>query len=276
MAKQLNSFEKNLFAEELEQKGYKELVLKLEKTTVQPDEFVGIFPKSQILKDKEYVAQRERAFSAAEIYQEKKAKILEAIIVLQAELNNWFGESTFTVKTSRLDDIANGVDMIIEFADELDMPPLVLAVDITLSENVDVLTRKLTAIRKDVENGTLSNIKYFVSETKDFKGSLWNLPKVVLNTNQNTLSELTELALNKDKALANHPVQITFLEEMELQLKSFLAISTAKNKEKIAQLIKSVSKILESKRSRLGRNILQENSYLVLRAVVKNIFPESE
>ncbi|MEK7120983.1 MAG: hypothetical protein AAB840_02730, partial [Patescibacteria group bacterium] len=45
----------------------------------------------------------------------KLGTILEAIVVEEGELANWFGENTTTIVPSRFDDIRNGIDCIVEF-----------------------------------------------------------------------------------------------------------------------------------------------------------------
>lgn len=99
--------------------------------------------------------------------------ILEAIILEEGELANWFGENATTIVPSRFDDIRNGIDCIVEFEEgENSASHLALAVDIVAGSEIQ---RKIDRIKKDIEEGHLSEIKYFSSDTLGIKGKKINI-----------------------------------------------------------------------------------------------------
>ncbi|HDQ16756.1 MAG TPA: hypothetical protein ENN31_01375, partial [Candidatus Vogelbacteria bacterium] len=75
----------------------------------------------EVAKDLEYtkrieklIKEKEKDNSDAQA-SNRLSKIMEAIIVSQAELANWFGDQAMAIVPSRYDDIKNKIDGIIEF-----------------------------------------------------------------------------------------------------------------------------------------------------------------
>ena len=44
----------------------------------------------------------------------KRSEALEIIIINEGEINNWFGENAYLVRTTKFDDFINGFDGILE------------------------------------------------------------------------------------------------------------------------------------------------------------------
>ncbi len=81
-----------------------------------------------------------------------------------------------------------------------------------------MLKKKFNCIKKEIEEGKLARIKYFVSEHMNIRGELKKVPRLVIGADRETVKELGELWINRDnKALEKHPIQFTLLKEILLQ-----------------------------------------------------------
>lgn len=214
--------------------------------------FVGIYPEEKIKRDQEYVQKKEKEFSEKILNPEdekkiKLAKIFEAIIYQMGELGNWFGESGMIIKSTRYDDIKNGVDLIIEFPKEEDgeEPYLALAVDVTFSSYED-LYKKLERIKDGIERGELAKIEYFKSEHTKFKGGINDIPKTVIGTDTKILYEVMDLWVNeKERELEEHPIQFMILDQIMMQLVKFKEYAESVKKPEIAKKYNKAIKIME-------------------------------
>lgn len=260
-------YEKN-FGKELEDREIIEKVYEKSKeiildSALQEDSFVDLYGEQNVNKDKDYVARMERVFkqdaSEDQKYYQMLADVFEAIFFQQAELNEWLGKNATTIKTTRYDDIANGVDSIAEFREEEHASHLALAIDATTSDN---LGKKVGRIKEEIEKGEMARIKYFfsehVSKHQGFgRGEKVNIPRVIIGADRNVIKELSELWLeNKNKELAEHPIQFQILEEIMIQCEVF------KNYAAKIQDGKDRSKIV--------------NMYDKTRETVKNIYEEKK
>lgn len=150
----------------------------------------------------------------------KLAKIFEAIVFEQMELANWLGEHVTTLQTSKYDDFVNKVDAVLEFTEgEMQATHLALAMDVTISDHFG---EKFDHIKKTIDAGRLTEIKYFVSDVLDIRGRKTNIPHVVLGVDRKTLYDIVAKWANGDvKALADHPIQIKLLGEILVQLEAY-------------------------------------------------------
>lgn len=269
--------EKRAIIEDLEEKAYRAFVLETEKAAINMAEFSDRYSASEIARDQDYVRDRQGKFAPQERILERRGKILEAIIFIQSELNNWFGENAFTVKTSLFDDIAHGVDLVVELVDNEGISRLFLAIDVTTTQDEEYLSGKLLKIKKEVEEGKLSRVKYFQSEADpEFREPLLNIPRVVLAADTKTLHELIELSLNKDPRLANHPVQRQFLEEMGLQLARFIPFASSETAKKLADALALIQGILASKQNIPTDFRHEDQGYILLKSILESIAQEKK
>lgn len=225
----------------------------LQEDTINPDDFIDLYGKDNIREDKEYVRKMENTFkvdSPEQLEINKLATIFEAIIYEHTELSNWFGPDAFTIKSSRYDDIKNGVDSIVEFREsDYAASYLALAIDVTFSADVE---KKFERIKKEIEEGELSKIKYFVSEHMNVRGELAKIPRVVIGAESKTVKNLAELWIEeKNKDLGIHPIQFQVLEEAITQLETFKHYAEKVNRPEIAgvyhKTLNLVKKIYEEK-----------------------------
>lgn len=138
-------------------------------------------------------------------------------MLTQSDSNGWLGNAR-TLKTAPYDDFKNKVDMIAEwFTPEEGSRLLALAVDVTFGAKS--VQKKLEAIKAEIDSGKLGSIKYFKDERGDFIGMRNNVPRTVIGVSELVIEELADLWVHrKHTALAEHPIQRLFLDEIDAQL----------------------------------------------------------
>ncbi len=209
----------------------------IEEHRIQLEEFEGLYDPRMIERDKKEVLRLEDLFEKdakanpeAEVWS-KRGKLFEAMVNNQIEESNWLGESAEVIIPSKYDDYINKIDSILEFDAEGTLSHLALAIDVTKS--LDEIQKKLSQIKKSIDSGELSTIKYFRSQTE--RGEKTAIPRVVVGADQKTMNELAELLLRfrlsrgknseefkKTRAiLEKHPVQLQILLEIRHQLSAF-------------------------------------------------------
>lgn len=240
----------------------------IQNNAVNLDNFKGEegYDDLEIEQDKQEVERLEEKFrqeeTETEFEQRKLATILEAIVYEQGEQSNWFGSDGGTVKTSKYDDDINGVDIVVESIfnhDNAEVDHLGLAIDATSAKRSEVIEKKIDHIKKAIERGELSQVKYFHSENSGLKQKLKNLPRVIVIADADTIKETAELWLKDDheskQALAKHWVQFQFLEQIESQLGAFEAYAKYVNQYNIARVYEKsraiIKKIITTKEEAL-------------------------
>lgn len=196
---------------------------------IDPKKFIDLYGEINVERDLQTVAQIEAGFENDETKQ--IAEILEVIIYEHAELSNWLGQNTETIRPSRYDDLVNGVDLIAQFNDENSTKHLALGIDITFGSQS--MRKKFNRIRNEIHDDKLAEVKYF--ESHGFKGSLKQLPRVVIGVEFNTVKALAGLWMaRQDKTLGSeskkeiatrldtHFVRDIIIAEIEKQIRSFL------------------------------------------------------
>ncbi|MEK7542963.1 MAG: hypothetical protein AAB503_01495 [Patescibacteria group bacterium] len=238
----------------------------IKKYAIDPEEevFVKYYGERSVERDKNYVEKAISDFEKSDTETQKRmakiARIFEALILEHGELSEWFGPNGMTFKTSLYDDIENKVDTIVEFSEdpengiEKKTSHLALAIDETFS--ADFIKDKLLRIRdKEINEGKLAKIKYFLPKTGDEPG-LKDLPRVIVGADIKTVDELGELWLEgKNKALGEHRIQFQILEELLIQLEAFGNYAEKIKKPKIAAIYRkayeTVKKIWDEKQKTL-------------------------
>ncbi len=172
------------------------------------------------------------------------AKVFEALIIEQIGTNEWFGHGTEIKKTSEYDDIKNKVDAIAEIkTGPMSSSHLALAVDITTTMNSQ---KKFDEIINDIKNGHLTNIKYFISEHLHFKGSVSNVPRVIVGANKETILDAVDKWVgNKNAELKEHILRAIVLEEIKVQLEKFRDFATEVNQSKLAEIYQKTLTLIE-------------------------------
>lgn len=189
----------------------------------------------------------------------KRSEALEVLIDDQVELNEWFGPNAFLVRLAEYDDYINGADVVVEFDMGEDRAErFAIAIDVSFGTQGDTLERKIKRnLRKvsgikdwDGKNVSPAEVKYFYSEIDNHKGKLEMVVPVVvgmdkrhcnqimglfvdlikLKNNKGEKESKEEGALRRQKSkgkikrLAEHPVQLVFIEEVVTQLQMYLRL----------------------------------------------------
>lgn len=245
---------------EAEQALHRLLVPENQRKAIRLDEFAGLYADEVIAADRAYVAERIRRFNdenaPEDTMHHMRGELFEAIVNSQIEESDWMGADADVIVTSRYDDIKNGVDGIVEFEREGGgSAHLALAVDVTDSEKK--MAEKFERVKESIRSGSLSEIKYFKS--KNFRGELSGVPRVVVGAGRETIRNIAELLLRfrrlrntvaashgrkgegptaadehaarelaqVRREVAVHPLQGMLLGEVRAQLESFGAFARA-------------------------------------------------
>ena len=240
--------------------------------TPKPDDFQDLYSKVEIEQDLRAVEIRKRQFKENQtdlgLTLKKVSDVYEGVIVEQAEQNEWFGEGVSFYPTSEFDDIVNGVDGVAEFTPDDDVSDeyLALSFDVVFSTDPKRILKKLERTKMEIKEGRLTEVKYF-EDAKGTKKSI-KAPRLVLGSRLTSAEKLIDLwggsDKNKNKKLAQHPVQIKLLLESYLQLNHFAHFA-----HKIGEIDISVAytvlgnriaKILNSEKQELMTEVFQEVS----------------
>ncbi len=250
----------------------------LQEDAIEMQDFDDFYGEDGVRRDLDYVIRREQDFTASAFSEseqsQKHALIFEAIFHTQAELNDWLGPEAHTIKSSRYDDIRNGVDEIVEFRSPQESPShLALAIDVTYSNTI---SEKLERIRKEIEEGRLAEIKFFNPQ----EGGLKNIPRVVVSADFRTLKKITETWLEKDnRVLSRHSIQLLILDEIQLQLEEFGQFAESQGKQELAwvyektlEIVRGIIKGKQELRQELKWDKESSEVFLAMRRSIQNTF----
>jgi len=216
-------------------KSYEKAVTCIKEAEIDTQQFASLYGATAVQADTTYVKSMEQKFSEEGTVHEaqKLGTIFEAILHEQIAYGTWLGKNSKSQKTSRFDDIKNGIDEVVEIeVDETATSYLGLALDATLGSTLE----KLTRIKSEIDSERLGTVKYFRSKRGDFRGELSQIPRAVITTDAKTIVELATLWLEKKhKELRAHPLQQQVVEEIALQLEQFEHYARETGKEAIAE-----------------------------------------
>jgi hypothetical protein len=188
------------------------------------------------------------------------------------------GPAARVIVPARYDDFKNGIDSIVRFKGESGADAhLALAIDVTRSKAE--VANKFDRIRRSIESGQLSKLKYF--KTKGYRGELDPVARVVvgadhaitedisdliltfmrmkkaiaenrrLNVENDTAKELPLKRAQVLKKLASHPLQQIVLTEIRVQLEAFHAYAIQCDKQiaadKYAEMLTIIAEVIDAK-----------------------------
>lgn len=190
---------------------------------IQMADFKDFYPDAVIRRDEDMIANIKRRLQFAdqrETTAGRLAAVFEQIFTDQIELNEWLGPNVTTMGASEYDDVVNGVDTIAQIESETSNAHLGFTLDVTISRLK--ISQKLERIQREINEGTLTTIKYFASPDETFRGKLTKVPRLIVGVGANTVEELALLAANREnRALAAHPVRFQILDQMIMQLEAY-------------------------------------------------------
>jgi len=289
------------------ERAYSRAVTSLQKDSPRLSMFSDLYGESNVRADYDYIQKINHSINEKRRdnpqFEEsfKYGKIFEAIMNSELELSDWMGSNAHSIRTSEYDDIVNGIDEIVEFREENAASYLGLALDVTFGEQA--VKDKVQRIKNEFDSGKLGQVKYFHSEFTHMTGRLSEIPRAIVSTDKETVVELTKLWMARDgkgdrKALAEHPIQIRMLDEIENQLSIFHSYLSKKaaaelNKAKrdrlsemtaqIEDRMRVVSSILEDKlelKEKLlnegGLREIDDRGFLALNEALREVFSIEE
>lgn len=237
------------------------------------DTFRDIYSEEQIERDiqrseylKKSYAEKHRVLGKEAVFAATRSDALETIVVNQAEMNNWFGENSFLIRTSEYDDYNNHVDAVLEFAIEgKESQRLALAIDSTSasSRNNDVINRKIERNIEDVKYDR-TTVKYFESQVDNFRGRLRTVLPVVVGLDERNSDDLISLSatiikleaqkINGNARLAQakkemekHLAQLLFLEEIKQQLEMYRGLEIYKDNNQLLSILETIKEVMGEK-----------------------------
>lgn len=212
---------------------------------------MGQFNYSDTADDVEYVKEMKAKFkidmemdNPEQRFIRVLAKVFEALIIEQIGTNEWFGHGTEIKKTSDYDDIKNKVDAIAEIkTGPMSSSHLALAIDITTKTDSQ---KKFDQIVEEIKGGHLTGIKYFISDHLHFKGSVSNVPRVIVGANKETILDAVDKWVENNNAeLREHILRAIVLEEIKVQLEKFRDFANGIGQTKVAEIYQKTLTLIE-------------------------------
>lgn len=195
---------------------------------INPEDFSEVFSVPEIKKDIEESERKEKEYRERETFEEKEnykfATVLEAIICDSA--TDWYGERVTAKKAAKPDDFERHVDVVLQIeGEESGGDAFAVAVDVTFGKSQ---LEKLLQIKKEIEEGSLGEIKYFDPK----KGKRQKVPHVVIGAKKDAIAEMNGMWVEEDESLKTHWAAYEFLAQMLIELHIFKEHArTEKNKE---------------------------------------------
>jgi hypothetical protein len=211
---------------------------RLDEISFDPKKFEDLYTSAGVEGDLHYVSKMKEIFDQSAGHEvtegltERDVKELservEYEVIRGINVGQWF-DGVGAYKTAEFDDIANGVDVVLEIQDGNNFGQLGLGIDITFSHNVE---KKFQRIKDEIDRydgdaNRLGRVKYFDSPNTGTRGELNNLTRAVIAID---LPMLKDMAGKKDAAsLHSHISRHVTLLEMQQQLQVFLQYAQATN-----------------------------------------------
>ena len=135
---------------------------------------------------------------------------------------------------------------------------------------------KIQKIKGDIDAGNAAKVKYFKSERLGTKPGLENVAKVVVSCDVGTLLEAARFwkqkaSKNKTRSreaheeLANHPIQMIVLREIQKQLEMYRAYAQTTGKQKFADMyagdLAIIDAVIDEKEPRLPVKVDEDGAY---------------
>ena len=216
----------------------------IERDAIDLQRFVTPDNTKDIARDMEYVRRKQEYFALEpDDGSRKYATVLEAIILDGISNSGWFGQSTKARKTSLYDDFHGGIDLVLTFKEDPLSSHTGLAIDVTFA-NAAIVSGKINEVIEKIRKGELAKIKYF--ETENYRGTLENIPRVVIGVDRKHLVSLARMWIDpaERKNLAVHPAQRVLLREGMCQLEYFASVARKAGRDEFVHIFEQNADIL--------------------------------
>jgi hypothetical protein len=210
----------------------------LDEISFDPRNFSDLYSEEAVARDLRYVADMERTFNSRASYEvvpgltegdiKRLSERVEYEVIRGINAGQWF-EGVGAHKTSNFDDIANGVDVVLEMQEAGNYGHLGMGVDITFSQNID---KKFQRIKEEIDNfdgdkHRLARVKYFDSANTGIRGELNSLARAVVAIDLPMLKDMT--GIKSTDSLHGHISKHVTLLEIQRQLEIFLRYAKSRN-----------------------------------------------
>ena len=210
--------------------------IKNEWNDIRPDfedfeDLIGeIYTKKEFNRDKKKTKEKATKIGAIsefsrsgdyELAEDFEYSLMEAIQNFE-----WFGEQASISPASHFDDFFRGTDFILAFKEGEDKYKY-LAIDATISQQKEDITEKEGRIYKNLDNGRMTEVKYFINdEDSDIRGR-FKMPHAVVAFNptaalefKNILSKGRNLSFDDKKELM--AIKNDIIVEIKAQLGQYI------------------------------------------------------
>jgi len=167
----------------------------------------------------------------------ESAIALEYIIMEVIHGNNALGKEVNVYPASEFDDVVNHIDFVVRFPGKKEGEFFYLGVDVTTTDEGQVLDSKLNSTLDKLENNSLDQIKYFIDEERDnpVKGKM-SLPRVVINVTGSRLLRVIEGFKQKRSYALDEDIREELIEEIKKQLEKCIKYLLTKNYNQMAEI----------------------------------------
>jgi hypothetical protein len=248
--------------EQLEQRAFERAGRMLQDQAIDPRDFVDLYTVDVVRKEMDYVSQlkKQHDLNHAEEGTEREkrlATIAEAIVSDGIGLYDWLGENAHFIVPAPYDDYVNGIDGLVEIEESKQQASHIgLALDATFSAD---MAKKLGGLKRDIQMGRPFQMRYFSSDILDMRGALGNVPRAVFALEKETIRDLAELWLTKNKqALTEHPVQYQLLDQLIAQCEVLASI--AQNRPELSARYEHAHTILTAARKERLEKVADEGT----------------
>lgn len=187
-----------------------------------PETFIGKkgFPKEMVERDLADLESRQADYERLETNEYRLAKSFEAALFERINVSRWFGDRARMIMCSEFDDDENYIDGVLELQDgEGEMSHVGLGIDVTYSHGPG---EKFEGIKREIDSGNLSHVKYFRSSDGSYEDTLKYLPRAVVVLDA---ADATRVVRDWDQNLpdAESGYRKIILRQLELQLQAYQA-----------------------------------------------------
>ncbi|MFA4833752.1 MAG: hypothetical protein WC619_02795 [Patescibacteria group bacterium] len=190
---------------------------RVKEPSLKEKDFEGIYSKTEVERDLELTQKLEKGH----VLRTERGEILEKVLRREIYNSCWFGDNCETVQTTKFDDYVNHTDFVIELDTD---DRIKLAVDTTVTNDTEVIEKKVIKIKNELDRKIGTTIKYFQSnltwEDNPEKGEIKDIPSVIIAFDYENLQKMCEIMAGpggKEK-LGRTSLQIYILEDVINQL----------------------------------------------------------
>lgn len=268
----------------VEEEAFALLMPKHQELAIKLEDFADTYGPEEIERDRQAVERKKARTERTDSASHRRAKLLEALLTDQIEMSEWFGRGVMTIVPSEYDDEFNGIDLTVEFEKEGYFQYLAMGIDV--KSGPGPIEDKLNKIRKHIEDGSLTEMKYLISERGNIKGRHSNIPQFVVGADLRTTRELAQLWLTTQRPrlarehvtksemeelrqsakeaqdkLAKHRARALILNQLHDQLETFIQFAQSQKLTEVEVRFRNLIPIIETalKSTSLSKSQEQEN-----------------